>query len=315
MKSREGEVSIVILTKNAGPDMGGVLQAISEQEADFSCETIVIDSGSEDETLEIAKKYSTRFYQIKPEEFHHSLTRNLGVSLSRGKYVVFLTQDACPASRKWLKNLLRNFSEPDVVAVYGRHLPRADASLTRRFALSWLYPDRRVVTQISGQKPADYRQTAFSNVNSAVRKELLLQFPFPEELIMGEDRWLAKQLLENGHKLVYDPEAAVFHSHNYRLWVEFQRYFDIGVSFATIWNSNLEQKEGTRAMVKEWLAYLFCEAKFLVAQGAWASVPYAFAYELTKMTGFNLGKRAGSLPVSIKKRLSMGKHFWDQARV
>jgi len=71
------ETSIIILTKNAGERFEELMKKIENQTyQDF--EVLVIDSGSEDRTLEIAKKYGCRIYNIKPEEFHHSRTRNLG---------------------------------------------------------------------------------------------------------------------------------------------------------------------------------------------------------------------------------------------
>jgi len=63
----------------------------------------------------------------------------------------------------------------------------------------------------------------FSSVNSAIKKQIFQQHPFLENLIMSEDQEWAKRVLLDGYEIVYDPEAAVYHSHNYSLKAVFQR--------------------------------------------------------------------------------------------
>ena len=72
------DVSIVIPTKNAGPLLDRVLQAVFEQKTEYVYEVICVDSGSKDETLDIIRKYPCRLFQIPPEEFGHGKTRNYG---------------------------------------------------------------------------------------------------------------------------------------------------------------------------------------------------------------------------------------------
>ncbi|GAG06643.1 unnamed protein product, partial [marine sediment metagenome] len=98
--------SIIILTKNAGNEFEKLLDAVfSQSSKDF--EVVLIDSGSTDKTLEIAKGFPVRIHKIKPESFDHGGTRNLGAKLAKGKYLVYLTQDAIPANRMWLENLIK----------------------------------------------------------------------------------------------------------------------------------------------------------------------------------------------------------------
>jgi len=112
------KTSIIILTKNAGNRFDNTLKMIFSQDVE-NYEVIIIDSGSNDNTIEIAKRYPSRIYEISPDEFHHSKTRNLGVELAKGIFIVFLTADAIPLNDNWLSNILDNFNDKKVGAVYG----------------------------------------------------------------------------------------------------------------------------------------------------------------------------------------------------
>ncbi|GAI52085.1 unnamed protein product [marine sediment metagenome] len=91
---------------------------------DEKFEVIIIDSGSTDKTIEIAKEYPVRLIQIKPEEFGHGKTRNYGADISEGEYLVFLTQDAIPFDNNWLRYLISNLEDENVAGVYNKQIPR-----------------------------------------------------------------------------------------------------------------------------------------------------------------------------------------------
>jgi len=100
------DVSIIILTKNAGSNFKPLLERLFSQEFNGEYEVLVIDSGSTDDTLNTAKQFPVRITQIKPEEFHHGKTRNLGAQLSLGSALVYITQDALPLNNQWLQKLV-----------------------------------------------------------------------------------------------------------------------------------------------------------------------------------------------------------------
>lgn len=65
-----------------------------------------MDSGSKDGTLDVIRKYPCRLFQIEPSEFGHGKTRNYGASKGNGTYIIFITQDALPATDTWLQNFI-----------------------------------------------------------------------------------------------------------------------------------------------------------------------------------------------------------------
>jgi rhamnosyltransferase len=298
--------SIIIPTKNEEVNIGRCLEAVFRQSVDSSFEVLVIDSGSQDRTMEIVRKYPARLLQITAAEFHHARTRNLGGANSLGKYLVFLSSDAIPADNRWLNSLVRNFREPAIAAVYGRQLPKPDATPERAFFMHHRYGTERLVKTANSNGAGKYLLYQFSNVNSAVRRDVWEQTPFPEDINAYEDFSFAVQVVRQGRTIVYEPEAAVFHSHNYSLMKSFQQYFDNGVVYERrqVWGG--QQKNRMRS---DGLRYLWNEAKYLLERGAGHRVPYVLCYEGLRYLGIVLGRQERLLPEAFKKRASSHRLF------
>src|SRR5215831_3958755 len=98
--------SILVLSKNDVVNVEAGLKAIYSQKDVEEFEVIVVDSGSTDGTLEVLSRFPVRVEQIPPTSFHHAQTRNLAASLATGEILVFLSQDALPASEFWLASML-----------------------------------------------------------------------------------------------------------------------------------------------------------------------------------------------------------------
>lgn len=233
-EARLSKVSIVIPTLNAGPRFESLLEMIHAQESDFEVELVVVDSGSTDGTAEMARRYGATVHQIPKSEFNHGGTRNLGVSLSTGEFVVLVVQDAVPLDGKWLASMVENLESDEAVAgAYGRQVPHPDAGMLTRALVKSLAsssPERR--EQFAGG-PEAYRRlppakrrrlAAFDNVSSCVRRSVWEETPF-EETSFGEDiRW-GKRVVEAGYKVVYEPRSAVFHSHERGAMYDLKRYY------------------------------------------------------------------------------------------
>ena len=193
------KASVVIPTFQAGPGFDELLRRLFSQKADFPYEVLVIDSGSTDATVGLAERYGASVHRIDSNAFDHGATRNLGASLSAGRYVAFLVQDAVPVDDGWLAAMVENLDADKTVAgVYGRQIPRPESSpLTRALMRDWptSRTDRR--EQFAGGPkpygalpPATRRSLAtFDNVSSCVRRSVWEEIPF-ERTSFGEDiRW------------------------------------------------------------------------------------------------------------------------------
>ena len=122
-------VSVAIPVLNGGTLLDEVLRAVRGQRGvGDSLELVVADSGSDDGSLDVARRYEARVLSVGVGEFSHGGTRDLLMRSATGSRVAFLTQDATPASADWLASLLSGFSRADDVAlVYGPYRPRPDA--------------------------------------------------------------------------------------------------------------------------------------------------------------------------------------------
>lgn len=295
-------ISIIILTKNAGSTLKAVLDGVFSQNYG-SFETIIIDSGSTDDTLKIAKKYPLKIFRIKPSEFGHGKTRNLGVKLAKGKYVVFLTHDAIPNNKEWLAEILKPLSDKKVAAVYGRQLPKEEENRFDKLFLLVLY-GKKAIEWTSGSYTSG--DNIFSDANSAIKKDLLLENPYKNDIIVSEDYEWANRIMQKGYKIVYQPKAEVIHSHSYNLSSLFKRNFDIGVSYKYIKNFN-----DNAGFLKKGTKLFATEAQCLIKAKKTHLIPNIFLRDIIRYIAINLGKNESFFPKNIKKYyLSAQGWYW-----
>jgi glycosyltransferase involved in cell wall biosynthesis len=213
-------LSIVLRTKNEGKFLGKTLGLLRQQSYTPRPEIIVVDSGSTDDTLAIAScEDGLRVVNIPADDFTYGRSLNAGIQESRGDVIVALSAHAFPRGERWLNRLVGPFSDPKVAGVYGRQLPHDDAwPSVKRDYLEFYGQERKV--QTDPDDPNDHR---FSNAASAIRRSLWEKHPFDENLPYCEDWEWARSMLMLGHTIIYEPDAAVYHSHNEALSVVYRR--------------------------------------------------------------------------------------------
>lgn len=296
-------LSVVIPVKNGGQDLDRCLAAIRRQNVSDEVEIIVVDSGSTDDSVSIARRHHAIVIEIPAESFTHGGSRNLGASRAQGELLVFISQDAYPVADGWLALLTAPLREDETVAgVYGRQLPHDGAKPPERYFLDFLYGPRP--RRQSATSPAEISMdtTLFSNVNAAIRRSLWEEFPFSSDLVMSEDQEWSRRAIMAGHSLIYEPLAAVRHSHNYTLLAAFRRFFDSGVSSDRAYMA--DTTESGQVLRRRALAYGWGELRWLWLTGQRAWIPYAVIYETAKMAGLLAGINHHRLPVAVKRRLS-----------
>lgn len=307
MNSRD--LSIVILTRNGGELFRDVLAGLFACDGISHCEVLMIDSGSTDQTVDHAREYpQIKLHSISPAEFGHGKTRNLGARLTTKPVIVYLVQDATPAAADFLERLAAPLCDEGFAGVFGRQLPRPWTNRMERMFLGRTYPDHREVRACPDHRKLGIRDIFFSNVCSAIRRDVWKRFPFDESIIMSEDQLWARQVLLAGERILYEPRATVFHSHNYRLKDVFKRNFDSGASLLGIAEDSFGDMAGYE------LRHLWSCAAELASGPDWWRIPYLFAYEVTRATAFAAGQRAHLLPMSIKRKLSLHRYYWESER-
>ena len=219
-------VTIVIPVYNGGTMLRSVIESCLAQDLDEDYEILLIDSDSTDGCLkELPKDERIRLHRIRKEDFGHGRTRNLGVKLARGKYVAFITQDAIPANRMWLMNLIAPLrKDSDIAGVFGCHIAHTDHGQLTAHDLDqhfnrWIYRSHPepIELDINRQKPngtVSTHERFYSDNNSCLRKSIWETVPLPD-VMYGEDQLWAREILRKGYKKAYASTAVVRHSHEY----------------------------------------------------------------------------------------------------
>jgi glycosyltransferase involved in cell wall biosynthesis len=195
-------VSVILRTKNEGAYLGQVIQALLAQDYAAGLEIVVVDSGSSDDTVEIARNLGCRLIEIPPERFSFGRALNIGAAEAGGKLLVNLSGHAVPVDGDYLNHLTAPFDSDRVWATFGRDVPHPGCCPSQARDIEEWFPDEWVD-----------RSRYFSNANACLRKTAWQAFPFDEELTGAEDAKWAQQVLAAGYQIVYVPTAAAYHSH------------------------------------------------------------------------------------------------------
>jgi len=303
---------LVIPTLNAASTAEEFIQALDSQSLQphpaQSGALLVLDSHSTDNTREVFKRYGADIVLIDPGEFDHGSTRQFAVNeyAHNADIVVFMTQDAILANDTSLKTLINAFQDEAVGAAYGRQLPRKGADPVEAHARIFNYPPESQTKTLKDSERLGIKTCFMSNSFAAYRCSALREAGgFPEHNIVSEETYAGAKMLEAGWKIKYCADAQVYHSHNYTMTQEFQRYFDLGVFHSREpWiRSRFGQAEGEgKQFVLSQLAFLRQENVFLI--------PSVLIRTVFKYLGFRLGFCEAYLPNKLKMWLSMQNNYW-----
>lgn len=289
---RRGEdslkASIVIRSKDEARYISEVLQGIFAQAYHRKVEVLLIDSGSRDDTVKIASQFPVTIYPIRPEEFTYGRALNYGAQVAKGEHVIYLSAHCTPVDREWLTRLVQPIEEnPDVVATYGKQEPRRGVNPFEALELEWLFPP----------DPSCSPLAIFSCANCAIRREALLRFPFDEDIPGAED-YLWTRLLPEGYRVIYVPNASVYHSHplSLRFWA--QRYHRHGKRFPImLFSHGLEFGGDRRSPIRSYLKWsirvAFQEYRYCREKGYLAYLPLIPLHAVLRVVAYSNGLRKG----------------------
>lgn len=200
-------VSIVIRTYNEEKHLRELLQAISNQKSSHTIETVIVDSGSTDKTLEIAKSFGVTLVHILKSDFTFGRSLNYGCQAAKGEFLAFVSGHCVPENDQWIANLVKPFENPEIAMTYGRQIGTAETKFSEHQIFSKYFPEYDKIPQ----------EGFFSNnANSAIRKALWKEVPFDEELTGLEDMHWSKEMCNRGFKIAYCSKASVYHIHKER---------------------------------------------------------------------------------------------------
>lgn len=198
--------SIIVRTYNESEHLPALLDRCRGlRAADSQVEVIVVDSGSTDDTVAIARRAGAQVLHIAKDDFTFGRSLNLGCAAARGRYLAFISGHCLPVNDDWLDRLLQPLEAEAAHYSYGRQLGDARSRFSERQLFGKYYPDASRVPQ------AGY---FCNNANAAMPRAVWQDQPFDEGLTGLEDMELAQRLVAQGRRIAYVAEAPVLHLHH-----------------------------------------------------------------------------------------------------
>lgn len=308
--------SVLLPVKNGGALLGDVLDAVLAQQTPWPFEVLAVDSGSTDASVDLLRARGVGVECISPAEFAHGRTRNQLARMASGQFLVYLTQDAKPATSQWLQRLVEGCaSAPDVAGAFGPHLAHPGARhVTQRELQAHFagFGDALSIVRLDDNTryAADvgYRQWLhfFSNNNSCLRRTVWERHPFPDVNFAEDQSWM-RGVIEAGFAKAYVPQAAVYHSHDFGVWETLQRNFDEASSFQRYFGYQVQPRlvraalsaAGLARRDARWLRQAKVRGAHWLGQSA-----YMTSIEVARTLGQWLGTRHARLPGWLRLALS-----------
>ncbi len=210
-------VSIIIATLNNGLTIGECIQSIKELDyPQESVEVMVIDAGSRDSTIDIAKKHQVRLIS---EPLNAPAAYNYASKIVTGEIIGFIDADA-KVEKQWLKKLIPHLNKKNVVAASGtietwnkeRLIPRCIG-----YDLNYRY------SRIRGSVER------VATMNLILKKEVMKKIGgFDENLSTQYDTDIGTRMTHAGYKIIVDPETKCYHFHRPTLTQYFKQQLKYG---------------------------------------------------------------------------------------
>ncbi|KIL97791.1 hypothetical protein CCC_00852 [Paramagnetospirillum magnetotacticum MS-1] len=209
------ETSVIIRCFNEQKYLPGLFDALDRQSyRDF--EVIIVDSGSFDRTREIAEARADQVLRISSHDFTFGYSLNAGIREARGRFIAIASAHTEPCDEHWLANLVEPLRDDTVAMSYGRQLGKACSKFSEAEDF-----DRTFGPHGREESPARW---CVNNANSAIRKDLWEQYGFDEELTGLEDIGWARHWMDKGFRVVYRPDARLYHLHE-ESWRQIRRRY------------------------------------------------------------------------------------------
>lgn len=217
--------SIVIRAFNEEKHLTKLLDGIRHQNIQ-DVQIILVDSGSSDRTIEIARKYDVEIINIRPQDFTFGRSLNLGISHAVADIVVIASAHVYPIYPDWLERLLEPFEDEKVAISYGKQRGMETTQFSEHRIFEHWFPEISTNNQV---------HPFCNNANAAIRKKLWEQNAYNETLPGLEDLAWARWAHEQGYRIAYVAEAEIVHVHDESWRGISNRYRREGMAFKTIY--------------------------------------------------------------------------------
>lgn len=206
---------MVIATYNRHDDLKECLQSIFSLEVK-PYEVIVVDSNSADDTKKLRESFPIKFSSIS--ERNRQRARNLGISMASGEILAFLDDDVL-VSKGWLNQIVKPYVTKSVGGVGGRVIPCGASDKfyvkTSKGDTGKVFSSGLVLGNFDLPLRSSIEVDSLIGCNMSFRQDALLKVGGFDENYTGtgyrDDTDLCIQIRRCGYKLIYNPDALVWH--------------------------------------------------------------------------------------------------------
>ena len=163
-------------------------------------EIVVVDSGSADGTLDIARRYADVIIEIPPHEFSYGGSLNIGSRAAHGEIHFPLSAHCAPLTDTWIADSLRHYEDDGVAGTNGGFHDPGGRDLIGPY-------------QPSLTEALSNCRWGFSNHAGSWRASIVREHPFRCDLRACEDKEWFWRVLEAGYAVTFDPALYVPSSH------------------------------------------------------------------------------------------------------
>jgi rhamnosyltransferase len=218
--------SVIIRAYNEEKYVGRLLEGILQQRVKGKVEIILVDSGSTDATISIARRYPVNILQIQPEEFTFGRSLNRGISQARGEFIIIASAHVYPVYPDWIVRLVAPFSDQKVALTYGKQRGGSSTKYSEHQVFARWFPE------ISNPQQS---HPFYNNANAAIRRSLWNDYHYDESLSGLEDLAWAQVVIDKGYRIAYVAEAEIVHVHNETPHGVYNRYKREAMAFKRIY--------------------------------------------------------------------------------
>jgi glycosyltransferase involved in cell wall biosynthesis len=183
------KISVIIPTFNSAATIGACLKSLLSATQSSESEIIVVDNGSQDETIEFVNAVSSDIRVFQYPDITVGALRNRGVVASTGTYLAFLDSDFT-VSKEYFVEILNTFNMVQCAASGSMAKIPAEPG--------WI----ESVWDDLHRRKTDGFVNYLNSGNLIIERRFFKQVEgFSETLVSGEDTDLCQRLIGAGHKI------------------------------------------------------------------------------------------------------------------
>jgi glycosyltransferase involved in cell wall biosynthesis len=236
-------VSVIVPAHNSQATIDRCLSALDRQACGAHYEVLLVDDGSTDSTRARARAHKVRV--LKQPHAGPAAARNLGAQHARGEILLFTDADCEPAP-DWIEQMIAPLSDPQTVGVKGVYRSRQTEIVARFVQMEYETRYQKTAQHMAREGRIDFVDT----YAAGYRRDVFLAnkgFDPAFATASVEDQEFSFRLASQGHRLVFAPQAVVYHwGHASTLWGYARKKYKIGYhkvdvlarNSAKLWNDS-----------------------------------------------------------------------------